>query len=288
MMHNLKIINLFCLFTMAIFAPIESVPIEIEDGCTTMSKSEMEAALIKAAEFDKYNLADCLLKNGANVSAENEKGIPAIIYAAGFGNSEILELLIENGANVNATNYEDQTVLQFMIASAFSSIHPNYTELVRKVINKGAYVNAVDSTGDTSLLWAARSGHLDIVKMLIDYEATIDATNYQGYTPLLWAAQNKHFDSAQYLVEKGANVHAIITSGDYAGYTAYTFAAQRGDEAFATFLTQNGVVLTSGTLFGYCSTPPNEEDEKKPENLICPSDREIMDNRRRLRFENDY
>ena len=71
-------------------------------------------------------------------------------------------------------------------------------------------------------------------------------------------------------------------------FTAYTFAAQRGDEAFAKFLTQNGVVLTSGTLFGYCSTPPNEEDEKKPENLICPSDREIMDNRRRLRFENDY
>ena len=57
--------------------------------------------------------------------------------AAGFGNSEILELLIENGADVNATNYEDQTVLQFMIASAFSSIHPNVTELVRKVINKG-------------------------------------------------------------------------------------------------------------------------------------------------------
>ena len=43
----------------------------------------MEAALIKAAEFDKYDLANCLLKNGANVSAENEKGIPAIIYAAG-------------------------------------------------------------------------------------------------------------------------------------------------------------------------------------------------------------
>ena len=57
--------------------------------------------------------------------------------AVGFGNSEILELLIENGADVNATNYEDQTVLQFMIASAFSSIHPNVTELVRKVINKG-------------------------------------------------------------------------------------------------------------------------------------------------------
>ena len=60
--------------------------------------------------------------------------------AAGFGNSEILELLIENGADVNATNYEDQTVLQFMIASAFSSIHPNVTELVRKVINKGMLV----------------------------------------------------------------------------------------------------------------------------------------------------
>ena len=44
----------------------------------------------------------------------------------------------------------------------------------------GAYVNAVDSTGDTSLIWAARSGHLDIVKMLLEFEATIDATNYQG------------------------------------------------------------------------------------------------------------
>jgi len=285
MMNNLKIMNLFCLFTLAIFAPIESVPIEIEDGCDTMSKSEMEAALIKAAEFDKYNLVNCLLKNGANVSAENEKGIPAIIYAAGFGNSEILELLIENGADVNATNYENQTVLQFMIASVFSSIHPNVTELVRKVINKGAYVNAVDSTGDTSLIWAARSGHLDIVKMLLEFEATIDATNYQGYTPLLWAAENKHLDSAQYLVEKGANVHAIITGGDYAGYTAYTFAAQRGDEAFAEFLTQNGVNLTSGKVFGYCSTPSDEKDQKRPENLICPSDREIMDNGRRLRSE---
>jgi len=286
MMHKLKTMNLLCIFTLAIFAPIESVPIEIEDGCTTtMSKSEMEAALIKAAEFDKYNLANCLLKNGANVSAENEKGIPAIIYAAGYGNSEILELLIENGADVNATNYENQTVLQFMIASVFSSIHPNVTELVRKVINKGAYVNAVDSTGDTSLIWAARSGHLDIVKMLLEFEATIDATNYQGYTPLLWAAENKHLDSAQYLVEKGANVHSIITGGDYAGYTAYTFAAQRGDEAFAEFLARNGVTLKSGTVFGYCSTPTDEKDERRPANLICPSNIEIMDNRRRLRFE---
>jgi hypothetical protein len=50
-------------------------------------------------------------------------------------------------------------------------------------------------------------------------------------------------------------------------------------------LAQNGVVLTSGNVFGYCSTPPNEKDEKKPENLICPSNLEIMDNRRKLRFE---
>ena len=68
-------------------------------------------------------------------------------------------------------------------------------------------------------------------------------------------------------------------------FTAYTFAAQRGDEAFAEILTQNGVILTSGTLFGYCSTPPDEKDEKRPKNLICPSDLEIMDNRRRLQFE---
>ena len=68
-------------------------------------------------------------------------------------------------------------------------------------------------------------------------------------------------------------------------FTAYTFAAQRGDEAFADFLTQNGVNLTSGKVFGYCSTPPDEKDQKRPENLICPSDREIMNNRRRLRSE---
>ena len=82
---------------------------------------------------------------------------------------------------------------------------------------------------------------------------------------MLWAAQNKHIDTVEFLIEKGANIDAIILDGDYAGYTAFTFASHRRDKEFSELLKKNGVFKSSESFFGYCSGPI----ELYPEGINC-------------------
>ena len=97
----------------------------------------MDNELINATEKNNIDMVKCLVKNGANVNAETDKGVPAIIYAAAFGNGDILNFLIDNGANVNAVNSEDQSVLQFATASVYSASDPNYVNTIRQLLDKG-------------------------------------------------------------------------------------------------------------------------------------------------------
>ncbi|WP_457639682.1 ankyrin repeat domain-containing protein [Persephonella sp.] len=53
-------------------------------------------------------------------------------------------------------------------------------ELVKKLISKGANVNAKDKGGNTPLHWVARNGHLEIVKYLISCGAN---KNWDVRTP---------------------------------------------------------------------------------------------------------
>ena len=103
----------------------------------------MDNALINATEKNDLKKVKCLIENGANINAETEKGVPVIIYAAAFGSGEIMKYLIDNGADVNAVNYEDQSVLQFAIASVYSSLEPDFVDTIRLLINKGFLLNGI-------------------------------------------------------------------------------------------------------------------------------------------------
>jgi ankyrin repeat protein len=62
-----------------------------------------------------------------------------------------------------------------------------------------------DGGGLTSLVFAAREGHLDCVKLLVDGGADVNQTTRYGWTPLLVATQNNHYLVGKYLLEHGAN-----------------------------------------------------------------------------------
>src|SRR5215471_15084439 len=59
-------------------------------------------ALHWAVEADDVELADLLIRAGANVAAANREGVTPIQLAALNGSAAILEKLIKAGANVNA------------------------------------------------------------------------------------------------------------------------------------------------------------------------------------------
>jgi ankyrin repeat protein len=62
-----------------------------------------------------------------------------------------------------------------------------------------------DGGGLTSLVFAAREGHLDCVKLLVEGGADVNQTTRYGWTPLLVATQNNHYLVGKYLLEHGGD-----------------------------------------------------------------------------------
>jgi ankyrin repeat protein len=66
----------------------------------------------------------------------------------------------------------------------------------------------------TSLMEAARNGHIDIVQLLCDEGAVLDVVDLDGNTAILHAAKNKHIEIISYLLGKGARSDVHNKDGD--------------------------------------------------------------------------
>ncbi|MDE7290547.1 MAG: hypothetical protein K2N58_00710 [Treponemataceae bacterium] len=136
--------------------------------------------------------------SGADVNAKGDKGSTALIRAAGVGNKDMAEMLIKAGADVNAKNYDKESSLT-KVAHGYRNCgvvdrkNRNYkgtaellitagadsgvalVEIIKKnsylysaeiLINAGADVNAKDSEGISVLTYAILYGDKDMEKLL--------------------------------------------------------------------------------------------------------------------------
>ena len=71
------------------------------------------------------------------------------------------------------------------------------------------------SRGLTALHWAAFYGEIDLVRRLVESGADVEATDSNGRRPLVCAAINGHAHVVEYLLKRGADLHAM----DYSGWT---------------------------------------------------------------------
>jgi ankyrin repeat protein len=95
----------------------------------------------------------------------------------------------------------------------FSAVEGNCIDLVTKLLDQGASVDARDRLGARPLSHAAKSGHLQMVDLLLARGAPIDARNLAGATALYFAAEGSHISIAQRLIERGADVKLTGRSG---------------------------------------------------------------------------
>jgi uncharacterized protein len=95
----------------------------------------------------------------------------------------------------------------------FSAVDGNCTDLVTKLLDQGASVDARDRLGARPLSHAARSGHLQMIDLLLARGAPIDARNLAGATALYFAAEGSHISIVQRLIEHGADVKLTGRSG---------------------------------------------------------------------------
>jgi ankyrin repeat protein len=199
--------------------------------------------VIAAARNADLEITTRLIEKGADVNAANREGHTALIEAVANGSFEIVKRLVEHGANVNALTSEGQSAMYFGYsperaakdaliflyliehgADVNSIDHSGLTvlmavserctvDVVKAVLDKGAFVNAKDKKrGATALIWCL-IGHYykpDVVRLLVERGADVNAADNNGLTPLM-ASPDPAF--TQILLDRGANINAVHKNG---------------------------------------------------------------------------
>ena len=134
-----------------------------------------------------------LHNTSADVNTKDALGRTPLHISAEKGYDDVAIFLVENGADVNFTDANGNTPLIFIIHKTGN------LEITKRLIAKGAVVNAQNRTGETALMYAAWRGHSEIVEFLIEHHADATLKNRQGDTALTLAKSKGHLDIVRML-----------------------------------------------------------------------------------------
>jgi hypothetical protein len=97
-------------------------------------------------------------------------------------------------------------------------------DILRRILNRKAKINAQDKDGETALMYAARAGQTDSARLLLSAGAAIPLADSHRWTALTYAIVTGHPDLVTLLIAKGADVNLK----DDAGRTPLMIAALYG------------------------------------------------------------
>ena len=150
-------------------------------------KSDLDKALVKDCEKEKWDCVKLLVEAGADVNGGDSRWKP-MNYAPYHSNAEYVDLLLKAGADVNHWNRTTSLNLASDV------------KVAELLIKAGADVNsAIYDHADTPLTSAASLGRVDLVKLLIDSGANVNQSSIYG-TPLQVAVGRNNVDCVKLLV----------------------------------------------------------------------------------------
>ncbi len=151
--------------------------------------------LFVAADLNRVGVVDILLEQGGDA----KQMLPhskwtALHAAAAHAGSEVVQRLLEKGADPNALDSLGRSPLHVAAYSGNAAA-------VSALIAAGADATRVDVLGDSALHYAAPTGSMAVVRALLRAHAP-QAPNQVGLTPYDLAGEAEHYD-----------VQAILSSG---------------------------------------------------------------------------
>jgi len=111
------------------------------------------------------------------VAIPNAIGVTPAYIAAQNGDAAILRRLLDTGANVATTDTSGDTLLM-------AAVRSGNPDAVQVLLDRGANVNEAEpSYGHTALMWAVRRNDTAIMKLLLARGATIESKTRVGQKP---------------------------------------------------------------------------------------------------------
>jgi len=146
-------------------------------GCLEVSAARARSPLHDAVlNRDQHRIKE-LIRQGANVNIQDEKGWTPLFTAIGNDYSELVEFLLEHGSNVDSTTLENATPLH--LAASYGRL-----TAVKLLVRHGALLDAKTNHGATSLHVAIAYHNCEVVKLLVDEGADIHLQDGYGETPI--------------------------------------------------------------------------------------------------------
>jgi ankyrin repeat protein len=172
---------------------------------TSLSAAPVDLRLAEAAQRDDLAAARTLVKQKADLNAQQSDGMSALIWAAHNDNVELADLLLKAGANI-------KTVNRYGVAALTEAAQNGSAAMLELLLKAGADPNTKLPEGDTALMLASRAGNAAAVKVLLDHKAAVDVKeDWHGETALMWAAGENHADVVKLLIKAGADPNAKAT-----------------------------------------------------------------------------
>ena len=220
-----------------------------------LNDSEMFGFLIHAIEQGLLEVIKSLVRQGANVQADDGFGLTPLHHAA-CSNSydDILAYLVSQGANVHAKDGSGRTPLH---------VATDHIDAVKYLVLQDADVNARDIFDSTPLHNAAQHRpRIEVMEYLIFHGADVNAEDKDGNTPLHDAAQfHSRYEVLECILSQGAEVNAKNNVGKTA--LSFTWDRIRNCKNYAEFARlKNSIDLLSRTA------GESAEEQRKREILL--------------------
>ncbi|TYT26079.1 hypothetical protein FZO89_07305 [Luteimonas viscosa] len=176
-------------------------------------------------------LIERLLAIGVDADARDARGMTALHLAAALAREDVLKTLVRHGAAIDMRAQDGQTPLGVALASGRRdladwldwrgwplprrALQPadlpaaamaGDVDAVRRLIDLGLAVDAVDTQGCTALLRASGGGHRAVVDLLLARGAQPQHVAHTGATPLSAAVSMRHGEIVERLLAAGAKL----------------------------------------------------------------------------------
>jgi serine/threonine-protein phosphatase 6 regulatory ankyrin repeat subunit B len=172
-----------------------------------------------------------LIEAGTANEAEIEGGWSPLQRAAAAGDLPAVELLLDHGADLRYVDRDGWTACSRAAQSSNGLI------MQRLIAADPSLADRRTLKGNTPLMIAAMSGHVEVVRMLATATAGVDinATTNKGISAVLFASQRGHVHVVQLLIQQGADINLTMVDGT----SALMVSAWKGHRAVAALLLES-------------------------------------------------
>eukprot|EP01105_Mastigella_eilhardi_P020913 TRINITY_DN5020_c0_g1_i1.p1 TRINITY_DN5020_c0_g1~~TRINITY_DN5020_c0_g1_i1.p1 ORF type:complete len:782 (+),score=149.42 TRINITY_DN5020_c0_g1_i1:49-2346(+) len=203
------------------FLKVDSVNAVASDGQTLLHFS---------AYAGNTELSQWLLKKGASLNIQDERGWSPLMCSIGSSNFPCAQVLLAKGAHADQVNMRGHSALHLL---AKSKSHDDISlEMMRTLATEyPGLVNLKSYTGETPLLLACMAPfNAKCVELLLEADADPNICDNQEMTPLYRATQSNNVQLVSLLLQHNADIRKTCRGGsclDFAMEKKYIAVAER-------------------------------------------------------------